>query len=171
MEFEINWSDKKDIYNMYNYLNCADYYIIGVMDKINIFAYIVKTINVDWLKFDKTSKNSKGESFKKITFRPSQSQMNEFINNSSLNPLLIMSLTDFSDEKKRTHILNNGEMFEKIIVEKFNQQWRRTNVPFDIEPDLKINNINFQIKFIRAEICNENNLQNAYNRHIKKISP
>ena len=170
MEFTLNWSDKKTIYNEYNFLNCADFYIIGITTKTDVFAYIVKTINVDWLKFDKTSTNSKGISFKKLTLRPSQTQINEFINNSTLTPFFKISLIDFANEKTKNHISNNGEIFEKIVVENFGQQWRRTNEPFDIEPDLKVNNINFQIKFMRAEICNESNLQNAYNRYMKKIS-
>ena len=166
---EINWENKTNVLEIYHALNCADFFIIGVTTKTNVLAYIIKKIPADFCKCDRTSKNSKGISHKKIVFRPNQKQINEL--SQKYKPLFTMLINDFNNEKLINNINNNGEMFEKIVVEKFNKQWRRTNEPFDIEPDLTVNNVNFQIKFMRAEICNEQNLQNAYDRYMKKISP
>lgn len=165
---EINWENKTNILEIYHALSCADFFIIGVTTKTDVLAYIIKKIPVNFCKCDRTSKNSKGISHKKIVFRPNQNQIDEL--SQKYKPLFTMLINDFNNEKLINNINNNGEMFEKIVVEKFGEKWRRTNIPFDIEPDLKVNNVKFQIKFMRAEICNEQNLQNAYDRYMKKIS-
>jgi len=54
---------------------------------------------------------------------------------------------------------NKGEMFEKLITERFTgEQWVKDSVPFWIGPDAVINGKNVQIKLNGAELTNERTL-------------
>lgn len=51
---------------------------------------------------------------------------------------------------------NKGEMFEKVITERFtNEQWVKDSVPFFIAGDAEINGKQVQIKLNGAELTNE----------------
>ena len=166
----VNWNDKTDVYDVYHTLNNADAYIIGLIDECNntVNAYRVNKINTDWLKFDITSKNSRGISYKKLTFRPNKRQIVDFINNNSNKLIGMWNFSEYEGLRITQGFKNRGEFFEKIIIESLGKTWKRTNVPFDIESDLEFNNVKYQIKFLRAEICNENNITNAVKRFIEK---
>ncbi len=166
----VDWSDKINVYNIYHALNSADAYIIGLIDEKNntINAYRVDKINTEWLKFDVTSKNSQGISFKKLTFRPCKKQIVDFINNNNNKLIGTWNFSEYENIRLSQNFSNRGEFFEKMIIESLGKTWRRTNVPFDVDSDLEFNGIKYQIKFLKAEICNENNLQNAVKRFIEK---
>ena len=166
----VDWSDKTNVYNVYHALNNADAYIIGLIDEKNntINAYRVDKINTEWLKFDVTSKNSQGISFKKLTFRPCKKQIVDFINNNNNKLIGMWNFSEYENIRIAQNFSNRGEFFEKMIIESLGKTWRRTNVPFDVESDLEFNNVKYQIKFLRAEICNENNITNAIKRFIEK---
>lgn len=54
---------------------------------------------------------------------------------------------------------NKGEMFEKLITERFTgEQWIKDSVPFWIGPDAVINGKAVQIKLNGAELTNERTL-------------
>ena len=55
---------------------------------------------------------------------------------------------------------NKGEIFEKLITEKFGQVWEKDNVPFTEAGDIEINGTAYQIKFQKATFCNEKSLAN-----------
>ena len=166
----IDWSDKVNIYNVYHALNSADAYIIGLIDENNntINAYRIDKIDTEWIKFDITSKNSRGIAYKKLTFRPCKRQIVDFINNNSNKLIGAWNLSEYEKFRISQNFSNRGEFFEKMIIESLGKTWKRTNVPFDVDSDLEFNGIKYQIKFLKAEICNENNLQNAIKRFIEK---
>lgn len=55
---------------------------------------------------------------------------------------------------------NRGEVFEKLITEKFGQVWEKDNVPFTEDGDITVDGIAYQIKFQKATFCNEKSLAN-----------
>lgn len=55
---------------------------------------------------------------------------------------------------------NNGEIFEKLVTEKFGQVWTKDNIPFTEAGDIDVNGIAYQIKFQKATFCNEKSIAN-----------
>lgn len=55
---------------------------------------------------------------------------------------------------------NKGEIFEKLITEKFGQVWEKDNIPFTRAGDVEVNGIAYQVKFEKATFCNEKSLAN-----------
>ena len=59
------------------------------------------------------------------------------------------------DEIVKSSKYNRGEIFEKIITERFGQQWTKDHIPFDKGADLTVNGVDYQIKFEKATFTNE----------------
>ena len=55
---------------------------------------------------------------------------------------------------------NYGELFEKLVTEKFGQVWEKDNVPFTKDGDLTVDGVAYQIKYQKATFCNEKSLAN-----------
>lgn len=55
---------------------------------------------------------------------------------------------------------NKGEIFEKMVTEKFGQAWEKDNVPFTKGGDITVDGIAYQIKFQKATFCNEKSIAN-----------
>ena len=56
---------------------------------------------------------------------------------------------------------NYGEVFEKLVTEKFGQVWVKDNVPFTEDGDLTLEDgTSYQIKFQKATFCNEKSIAN-----------
>ena len=53
---------------------------------------------------------------------------------------------------------NRGEIFEKLVTEKFGQVWEKDNVPFTIDGDITVDGTAYQIKFEKATFTNEKSL-------------
>lgn len=53
---------------------------------------------------------------------------------------------------------NAGEIFEKMVTEKFGQEWVKDNVPFTEAGDLEVDGVSYQIKFNKATFINEKSL-------------
>ena len=50
---------------------------------------------------------------------------------------------------------NRGEIFEKLVTEKFGQVWVKDNIPFTQAGDIEVEGIAYQIKFQKATFTNE----------------
>jgi hypothetical protein len=53
---------------------------------------------------------------------------------------------------------NYGELFEKLVTEKFGQVWKKDNVSFTEDGDLTVDGVAYQIKYQKATFCNEKSL-------------
>ena len=53
---------------------------------------------------------------------------------------------------------NKGEIFEKLVTEKFNQSWKKDRTPFTIDGDITVDGMAYQIKFEKATFTNEKSL-------------
>lgn len=65
---------------------------------------------------------------------------------------------EFFEETVKNSKYNKGEIFEKMVTEYFNQEWKKDNVPFTEDGDLTVNGKAFQIKFEKATFTNEKTL-------------
>lgn len=55
---------------------------------------------------------------------------------------------------------NRGEIFEKIITEKYGQEWTKDNIPYTEDGDITINGIAYQIKYQKATFLTEKSMMN-----------
>jgi hypothetical protein len=61
----------------------------------------------------------------------------------------------FFEELFATTKYNRGEIFEKLVTEKFGQVWVKDNIPFTKAGDIEVDGVAYQIKFQKATFTNE----------------
>lgn len=59
------------------------------------------------------------------------------------------------EELVNSSIYNKGEIFEKLVTEWYGQEWKKDNIPFYQQGDINVNGVEYQIKFEKATITNE----------------
>ena len=62
------------------------------------------------------------------------------------------------DALVQSSIYNAGEIFEKLVTEKFGQTWVKDHIPFTEAGDIEVEGIAYQIKFNKATFINEKQL-------------
>ena len=67
----------------------------------------------------------------------------------------ILCSKDFFDTMVKDSKYNKGEIFEKMVTEKYGQEWHKDNVPFTEDGDLTVYGTTYQIKFEKATFTNE----------------
>lgn len=55
---------------------------------------------------------------------------------------------------------NRGEIFEKMVTERFGQTWVKDNIPFTDDGDITVDGIAYQIKYQKATFISEAGLAN-----------
>ena len=143
--------------NEYRDLSYAKDFIFGFSDRKNIYISIVKSEMLPYICcLDKASRNA-GYS---LRFKPTKAQK-ELLK--MHNCKVLCSLSVFNNEYLNSKY-NRGEIFEKLIHEFFNREWKKDSVPFTADGDITINNISYQIKFENATFCNEKSIINLKNK-------
>ena len=136
--------------NAYNNAASTHNYIFGFEFQGNIYATFTDSSVLPFiLKLDKaSSKNGGGYS---LRFQPNRKQKFLLL---SLNSKIVCSADFFNNECKNSKY-NKGEIFEKLLTEKYQQEWKKDNTSFTIDGDLTINEISYQIKFYKGTFMNE----------------
>ena len=70
----------------------------------------------------------------------------------------VLCSAKFFNEQVANSKYNKGEIFEKLVTEKFGQVWEKDNIPFTEAGDIEVNGTAYQIKFQKATFCNEKSL-------------
>lgn len=136
----------------YNALSFTHNYIFGFTFKGNVYmTFGTKDILPFILKIDKASRGA-GYS---LRYKPTNAQKILLLENSTL----ICSVDYFNDLKENSRY-NFGEIFEKMIHEKFGKDWKKDSVPFTKGGDIEINGKTYQIKFEKATFASERTLEN-----------
>lgn len=65
---------------------------------------------------------------------------------------------EFFEAEVKASIYNAGEIFEKMVTERFGQVWTKDNIPFTEAGDIEVNGVAYQIKFQKATFINEKQL-------------
>ena len=131
----------------YNKNSAAHLYYFGFIVAGLLYAVCGMTFDeiTAYCKMDRASSAKGG--FRKIRIRATAAQCSALIPKA----LLIGSAELLSDPK-----WNKGEMFEKIITERFTtDEWVKDSVPFFAAGDATINGEPVQIKLNQAELTNE----------------
>ena len=118
--------------------------------------YVVAGMNFDelsaYFKMDRASSARGG--FAKIRIKAKASELKALAEKA----LLLGAETLLMDDH-----WNKGEMFEKIITERFaGQAWVKDSVPYFVAGDAEINGKQVQIKLNGAELTNERILQKYF---------
>ena len=121
----------------YNALSYTHNYIFGFTYMGNVYATTVTSEILPYiLKLDKASR---GQGYS-IRFKPTKAQKTLLL---SKGAELICSYKFFIETVEESKY-NKGEIFEKLITEKFGQVWEKDNVPFTEDGDVTVDGM---IKF------------------------
>ena len=70
----------------------------------------------------------------------------------------VLCSKEYFDALVQSSIYNAGEIFEKLVTEKFGQTWVKDHIPFTEAGDIEVEGIAYQIKFNKATFINEKQL-------------
>lgn len=138
--------------NGYNRFAYTDKYIIGFTYKKVVYYGFFNSNDIDkYLTVSRaSSKNGGGYS---LRFAPTNDQKLAM-----LMKCKVLCSEEFFNEQVNSSKYNKGEIFEKLITEVNNQEWKKDNVPFTKDGDITIKGIAYQIKFQKATFCTENQI-------------
>lgn len=144
----------KNLVDRYNSLAYTHNYIWGFTFKGVVYMAITDKSYMDYVcKLDRASR---GAGYA-LRFCPTTSQKMLLMASGAVS--VLCSKEFFEDEVKNSKY-NKGEIFEKMVTEKFNQKWEKDNVPFTENGDITVNGVAYQIKFEKATFTNEKALAN-----------
>ena len=143
------------LYNLisrYNALAFTHNYIFGFIFNNNV--YMTFTINEILPFILKVDKASRGAGYS-LRFKPTNKQKILLMENS-----ILMCSADYLKDLKENSRYNFGEIFEKMVHERFGKEWKKDNIPFTKGGDIEINGKAYQIKFEKATFASERTLEN-----------
>ena len=137
--------------NRYNELSFTHNYIYGFYFQNMVYmVHADATLMPYILKLDKASRGA-GYS---LRFCPTNAIKVMLISKGAT----LLCSKDFFEKSVKESIYNKGEIFEKMVTEKYGQEWHKDNIPFTEDGDLTVNGIAYQIKFEKATFINEKTL-------------
>lgn len=142
----------KKMVNFYNENAFTHFYIFGFRFNGNI--WMVKTTSEILETVLKLDKASRGAGYA-LRYCPNKAVKTWML---TLGAEVLCSELYF-DELVKTSKYNKGEIFEKLVTERFGQTWEKDNVPFTEDGDLTVNGIAYQIKFEKASFINEKQIE------------
>ena len=141
-----------DMIDRYNSHSFTHNYIFGFSYKGNVYMSFAKSdILPAILMLDKASRNV-GYS---LRFKPNNDIKVALLANAEL-----LCSVKFLEDMVASTIYNRGEIFEKIVTERYGQTWVKDHVPFNEAGDIEIDGIAYQIKYQKATFVSEAGLHN-----------
>lgn len=142
----------KSMIDRYNEHAFTHEYIWGFYYKGNVYMTITNSSVMALVcKLDKASRGA-GYS---LRFCPNTAQKLLLLADHSTE--LVCSKAYF-DETVANSKYNKGEIFEKMVTEKFGQIWVKDNIPYTEAGDIEVYGTVYQIKFEKATFTNEKSL-------------
>ena len=134
----------------YNHFSYTHNYIFGFEYKGNIYmTFATSEVLPHVLCLDKASRGA-GTA---LRFKPNNSQKLLLLQKSE-----IICSADYLKSEVDNSIYNAGEIFEKMVTERFGQVWVKDHIPFTDAGDIEVGKIAYQIKFQKATFVNEKSL-------------
>ena len=138
--------------NRYHRMNFAKSYILGFeYHGVIYMAFATKAA----LKISSKLEKGGRDCGMAIRFRPTN-----FHKKNLMKKAEAICSKKFFEEMVKNSRYNRGEIFEKLVTERFEQKWKKDTTPFTQAGDIEINGIEYQIKFQSATICTEQTLMN-----------
>ena len=142
--------------NGYNALSFTHNYIFGFEYKGVVYATTVTAEVLPYiLKLDKASR---GAGYA-LRFCPTAEQKIFLLSKGAE----VICSSEYFKTEVASSIYNNGEIFEKLVTEKFGQVWEKDNLPYTEGGDIEIDGVAYQIKFQKATFTNEKSLARMMN--------
>lgn len=139
-----------NLIDRYNALAYTHNYIFGFTYKHNVYmAVATSKVLASVLTLDSASR---GAGFS-LRFKPTNEQKMLLLQHSEV----LCSEAFFNDEVADS-IYNAGEIFEKMVTERFGQRWEKDHIPFTEAGDIEVNGIAYQIKYQKASFISEKSL-------------
>lgn len=138
--------------------SAAEEYIIGFEYKKMLYFVKVAEILPRWLNVEKASRNQ-GQN---LRMRIRKAEKLALINKGAICLGLAAQLKQAK--------YNKGEIFEKIITEYYGQQWVKDTVPFWVQGDIKVNNVEIQIKLDAATLMNTKQIEKNFYKINRKAA-
>lgn len=134
--------------------SAADEYIIGFTNDKMLYFVRLPEILPRWLNVEDASRNQ-GQN---LRLRIKKKDKTVLLNKGAicLGPSSLLKQDKY----------NKGEIFEKLITEYYGQKWSKDTVPFWVQGDIRINNIEIQIKLDTATLMNTKQIE----KHFYKIN-
>lgn len=140
----------------YNKLSFTHNYIFGFEYKGVVYATTVTAEVLPYiLKLDKASR---GAGYA-LRFCPTAEQKIFLLSKGAE----VICSSEYFKTEVASSIYNNGEIFEKLVTEKFGQVWEKDNLPYTEGGDIEVNGVAYQIKFQKATFTNEKSLARMMN--------
>ena len=128
----------------------AHWYILGFFYKGLVYMVITdETILSSIMKRDRASR---GQGYS-LRFSPNRKQKKVLLEKAQT-----ICSKKFFEEIQKGSRYNKGEIFEKMVTELYEQDWKKDNTPFTEAGDITVNGIAYQIKFEKATFTNEKTL-------------
>ena len=144
---------QKHLLNLYHNYSATDNYILGFTFNGLIYSYICKSVELnDYITLSRES-SKKGGSIT-LRFRPTKSDKIELL----LKGAKIVCSKNHFDNLVANSKYNKDEIFEKLVTELSCQVWQKDSIPFWQSGDLKIDGIDYQLKFEGATLASEKTL-------------
>ena len=141
-----------NLIDRYNKVAYTHEYIWGFEFKGNIYMAITDKSYMPYVcKLDKASR---GAGYA-LRFSPNVQQKLTLMPKAE-----VICSKKFFEETTANSKYNRGEIFEKMVTERFGQKWEKDSIPFTMDGDITVNGIAYQIKFEKATFCNEKSIAN-----------
>lgn len=149
---------KETLIRNYRKLSAADGYILGFVDKGNLYmTEILKSVPPRYIAKDKASKGM-GDS---IRLRLSRANKDQLIKKS----ICVGTAADLIDTKghlnKRGQVAywNKGDCFERMVACYYGLEWSKGTEAFTECGDVRVNGLEIQVKLDGATFVNETTLK------------
>ena len=136
----------------YNSIAYTHDYICGFAYKHNIYMTMSYGLNFGLVLSRASSKNGGSMT---VRFQPTSAEKQALIDSCQCE---LLCTEDYLLQQKAELGYNKGEIFEKLVTEKFGQEWTKDNVPFDKGADLTTDEKSYSIKYEKATMFMESTL-------------
>lgn len=143
--------------NFYNGNSFTHNYMFGYVFKKTVYLTVTTSEVLSEVTMIDKAGHNEGLALK---FKPTVEQKLMLM---SINSEPICSKQYIEDLFKESKY-NRGEIFEKIITEKFGQKWVKDNIPYYEDGDITVDGISYQIKFQNATFLTEKGMANQSKR-------
>ena len=143
------------IINIISRLSVVEYthnYINGFVFNGLVYYYETIGMNTEYLKLEKLPNG-----YHTVKYRPNNTNKKDLINSGICKVLCTESL--FNEMVKNSKY-NKGEIFEKLLTEKFGLEWKKDNIRVDKGADIETEEKSYSVKFEKARVIDENVLIN-----------
>lgn len=144
----------KALIDGYNAVAFTHKYIYGFTDRHMVYACFADADMMPYVTCLDTASRGAGYS---LRFKPTKAQK-ELLKTSC--ECFVLCSEEYLQAEVEATPYNAGEIFEKLVTEKYGQTWVKDHVPFTDDGDLTIDGVAYQIKYQKATFCSEKSLHN-----------